>query len=85
MRNRFREEVYDHPPIVITCPYCGKPTHMPQPNIDDWDHLMDEDCTACGQHVFAQFEFVPKLTKVYRLTPVGPAIETPEGTPYDTI
>ena len=44
MRNKFREEVFDHPPIAISCPYCGQITHMPQPNIDDGDYLMDEKC-----------------------------------------
>lgn len=68
MRNRFKEEIYDHPPIVITCPYCGEVTHMPQPNLEDSALLMDENCDHCKERIFAQFKFVPELTAVYKLT-----------------
>jgi DNA-directed RNA polymerase subunit RPC12/RpoP len=67
MRNRFREEVYDHPPITIACPYCGQITHMPQPNIDDGDYLMDENCNECDARIFASFVFVPQIVAVYKL------------------
>ena len=68
MRNRFKEEVFDHPPITITCPYCGKITYMPQPNIDDGDYLMDENCNECDSRIFASFVFVPMIVAVYKLT-----------------
>ena len=55
------------PEVIIICPYCGKTTFMQPPNIDDWDHLMDEDCNECGKRIFAQFGFVPKLVGVYTL------------------
>jgi hypothetical protein len=38
------------------------------PELEDRDWLMDQDCQICDQRIFADFEFVPKLKAVYRLT-----------------
>ena len=67
----MRNKTFAYPPINITCPYCGQLTHMPQPNMDDADYLMDEDCNSCGERIFATFKFIPQLTEVYRLVPSG--------------